>query len=95
MRLPHPRFDWTWAPPVYGKPVEGTLHTYSVLLSIYSGEEVFVEEIYLIDAPNEIQAEHLAIDRSDYSPHWRDGFEDMSRSALATEVEPHRPATGN
>lgn len=88
LRILHPRFDRTWAPPVYGKPLEGPMRTYSVLLSIYSGEEILVEEIYLIDAPNEIQAEHLAIDRSDYSPHWRDGFDEMSRSALATEVKP-------
>ena len=87
------RFDKAFAPPVHHDPLTAPLHGFSVLVSIYSDDQLIVRELYTIEAPNAVQAEHLAIDRSDYSPHWRATFDGMSRSALATEIDPSVPTT--
>jgi len=87
-RVLHRRFDSEYYRPVYGAPAPGPLDSFSVLVTIYSGEEAIAQEIYTLEAPNAIQAENFAIDRSDDSPDWRSSFEDMSRSAVALEGKP-------
>lgn len=89
----HSRFDKAFALSIYREPLQGPLRSFSVLVSIYSDHELIVQELYTIEAPNAVQAEHLAIDRSDYSPHWRATFDGMSRSAFATEIDPSEPTT--
>lgn len=100
MRSPKPtpavsrsRFDKAVARPVFGEPPKGPLRAFCVLVSIYSGDQLIVRELYTIEAPNAVQAENLAIDRSDDSPHWRATFDGMSRSAFATEIDPSVPTT--
>jgi hypothetical protein len=85
-RTPHKRFDPAFTSPEYGLPGAPATEnaTYCVLVTIFSDDDAVMRELYEIEAPSAVQAENRAIDRSDYSPHWRSTFDGMSRSAFAS-----------
>jgi hypothetical protein len=66
-------------------PFKAPTRTFSVRVSFDADNDLFAEEVYAIDATNPVEAEHLAIERSDDSTYWRPCIDGISRSASASE----------